>query len=163
GENSVANPVTDKDVGISKSNQSEFPGLQNMQITGAFSFGSPTNLSKDRMNVLSFADTVSFSFNARGRHETRAGTETRREQDNLDVQNQRVGLMTFASFPDFLIGRAAGAIASGGNGTTFSNVNSVRTTTGISYRAFRNLDQSLFLADDWKVSPKLTLNLGLRY
>ena len=57
------------------------------------------------------------------------------------------------SFADFLIGRAAGAAASGGNGTTFSNINSVRTTNGLSYRAFRNLDQSLFIADDWKVNP----------
>jgi hypothetical protein len=54
-------------------------------------------------------------------------------------------------------------VASGGNGTTFSNVNNVQITAGLSYHPFRQFDQAFFIADDWKIHPRLTLNAGLRY
>ena len=163
GANSVALPLKDSDIGIFRSSQAEFPGFTNITVTGAFQMGGPQNQSRDTTNVYSLADTFSFSFSRKGRHEMRIGTETRHEQANLDVQSQRNGLLTFSSFPDFLLGRAAGAIASGGNGTTFSNINSVRITTGLTYHGFRFWDQALYAADDWKLSPRLTLNIGVRY
>jgi hypothetical protein len=163
GQNIGDQVVTDAQVGMFRSNQTEFPGFPNITVTGAYRFGTiPTQLITTT-NIGSFADTFSVSFSGFGRHDLRIGTDTRRERTHFNVQNQRVGTMTFLSFPDFLIGRHSGPSATGGNDTTFSNVNSIRITAGLSYHVFHIVDQALFIADDWKVHPKLTLNLGLRY
>ena len=58
-----------------------------------------------------------------------------------------MGKLTFPTFNDFLTGSSDfSAIASG-----LTNVD------------FRTTDYNVFVQDDWKLSPKLTLNLGLRY
>src|SRR2546422_5850171 len=61
--------------------------------------------------------------------------------------NLRRGQITFQSFNSFLLGTASSST----NGD------------GINSRILRATDYSLFLQDDWKFSPKLILNLGLRY
>ena len=163
GSNKGQQIVTDAGVGMFRSNQNEFPGLPNITVTGAYRLGTISNALATTTNNFSIADTFSRSFTARGRHDLRVGTDSRREQTSFDVQNQRVGTMTLLSFPDFLLGRRSGAIASGGNGTNFSNINATRITTGLSYHIFRVFDQALFVADDWKIHPRLSLNVGLRY
>ena len=59
----------------------------------------------------------------------------------------RRGQIVFQSFNDFLVGLATSSM----------------NAEGINTRFLRTADYSLFLQDDWKLSQKLTLNLGLRY
>ncbi len=98
-----------------------------------------------------------------GKHSIRFGGEFRRYQDNYYNNNRARGTISMLSFPDFLLGRPAGSIAQGGNGTVYSNLSSTSVASGVSLRADRLSDYDAFVQDDWKVTSRFTLNLGLRW
>ncbi len=155
--------LTDKQVGIFRQTQDRIPGLPRISVSGAFAIG-PQGIGTDvTTNVYYFADTLSLAKKAKGRHDLRLGVEIRREQHNLREVRLPVGNMNLLSFPDFLLGRPGGPVSAGGNGTRFSNIFGAIIGNGIADRDLRTSDISLFVADDWKVNPQLTLNLGLRW
>lgn len=147
-DNFARGPVKDSDVGIRRTNANAFPGLPLIRIApsgGGVAFGSPTFPdSRNTMPSMTAADLVSIT---RGQHSIRTGGEIIYYQHNFTANQNSRGQIDFNKFTDFLIGR------------TFSSV----LGTGISERSLRTSDYSVFVQDDWKVSPKLTLNLGLRY
>ena len=143
-------------------------------IQGLFNVGgSISDDVFDPTDQFQLADTISWSH---GRHTIRAGVEA--EHINWDIVFKGIerGNTTIYSFPDFLIGRAgctpgnaACTPANPGNttGTALSNIASclfcvLSSPDGIIH-GYRANDFNWFVQDDYKVSSRLTLNMGVRW
>lgn len=138
-------PLRADSVGISRFNQSILPGIPLIGVLGSFQIGpSPIFQLRVALNTFTYADTLSYTA---GRHNLRLGVELRRSQENSRVDFFQRGQILFLSFSDFVRGNIFLSLAGSGNFR----------------RDFRNTDFDWFIQDDFKLSPRLTLNLGLRY
>jgi hypothetical protein len=103
------------------------------------------------VNSFQFYDGVTWS---RGKHNIKAGGDIRRHRADafygtrLNNQYTFSGQFSGDGFSDFLLGNMAS-----------SSIALAPNETG----RFRRTMMSLYVLDDWKVSPKLTLNIGMRY
>jgi len=155
GQSVAGGTLTDQDVGINSPNGTH-EGLPQIDVLGAFELGNSSNdRGQTAGNNFYISDVISLS---RGKHNLRVGTEIFRNQFN-HRSDSTAGFMTILSFPDFLLGLPAGA---GGNGTSFSNIFFSSGTSGIPDVGQRSSAADLFALDDWKVTRKLTVNLGVR-
>jgi len=123
----------------------QFPGLPNINIKGFEKLGSWHNRPQNWANhYYDLQDNVSYLM---GKHTLRFGGEFA----NIDVTNAIPdtgrGLIAFSSLQNFFRG-----VPSGGN--LLSGAANREET----WRSF-----ALFAQDDWRLGPRLTLNLGLRY
>lgn len=126
------------------------PSLTNLDITGGFSLGGPTNYPQGRTDyVYQFVDnlTRNFSGTRTGEHAVKAGVQVKIfESDSFFDSNFR-GLYTFPSLARFLEGRPSRFTQNTGD-TTLARPNRIL---------------GFYAQDDWRPTPSLTLNLGLRY
>ena len=169
-------PFTDTQVGILPV-LAGFNSLNQIMVNGAASFSIGANGSYQavkRVTGWEAADQISWSH---GKHTIRAGFEYERDRVNWDNPGYTIGVMTFQSMQDFLLGlpgctpgNATCSAANPGNtnGTSTSNVSSTGQGTVISppnglVHGFRVGATNVFVQDDFKISPRLTMNLGLRW
>jgi hypothetical protein len=145
------------DIGvIAPPNENMFPQVS---LQGSFSTGGNGQSADFLQKHFTISDSLVF---ARGAHTFRLGGGVVR--DHVDLKSASLpGGLFFLSFPDFLLGLPAGPVASGGNGTPVSNVNGTLALPGLLGRKFRVWDANAYFVDDVRISPSLTLNLGLRY
>ncbi|HVF67747.1 MAG TPA: TonB-dependent receptor [Pyrinomonadaceae bacterium] len=137
-------PFTASQFGITNPLANLFPGMPTLTVTGLFTLGSsPLADQSSRINSFTFQDTLSI---VKGRHRIKVGGEYRRSQVNFYFNAFSRGQLIFPTFANFLLGQSVSIIGS-----------------GVYDRAFRVNDLSGFVQDDWKISNRLTLNLGLRY
>jgi len=140
-------PFTAAQFGIASSLSSLYPGAPTIQVAGAdssFFFGSGTLADQSsRINGYNFNDTLSVTA---GNHRLRFGGEFRFSQVKFYFNAFSRGQLIFAGFNNFLTGTGTSLLGS-----------------GVFDRYFKVKDYSSFVQDDWKITRRLTLNLGLRY
>ncbi len=111
-----------------------------------FSFGGPNDsFNRRKQQTYSFSDNVTW---VKDNHSLRFGGDFKRHQYDSNLpEEQATEFEKFDSITQLITGNATEA----------------DTQFGITDKSFRFQDYSAYIADDWKVSRKLTLNLGLRY
>jgi Carboxypeptidase regulatory-like domain/TonB dependent receptor len=154
------------------------PPIERNPLTPCLAISDPTVSCSQGQSAISDYDTMyNLSPQAtmvRGRHTFVFGGQLQYTYDNYLQTNNGGGIISFngswtqslarnatgstggLDFADYLLGFGLGAGASFGNQTTGSVVISQPVAGKETYRA-------LYFADNWHISNKLTLNLGLRY
>jgi hypothetical protein len=139
-------PVSLAAIGMSRFNSALFPNIPGFFTGETGSFGG-INTNNDQSaynNTIHFADTLAYT---RGKHSFRVGFEMRKYQINQTNNFASRGATQFQTFKDFLQGNQLVAFVG----------------TGQTARDFRAEDYSWYFQDDFKVTRRLTLNLGIRY
>jgi hypothetical protein len=141
----IINPAVQFDDSPATRRLGHFIGRPGTNLT-QFSFGGPNDsFNQRKQQTYSFGNNVTW---IRNNHTFRFGGDFKRHQyDSSLPEEQATEFEKFDSITQLLTGNATEA----------------DTQFGITEKSFRFRDYSLFIADDWKVAKKLTLNLGLRY
>jgi hypothetical protein len=148
-------PISLADIGASRPNESEVPGMYFFSITGLFSAGTGVNDERGTIsNTYNLVNTLSMT---KGKHTFRFGGERSQYQLNRFNNFAVRGSLTFGAttgadndwspFQNFLQGR----------------VTAIQSAFGDAARNFVATDWAAFVQDDYRFSPRLTFNLGLRW
>jgi hypothetical protein len=127
-----------------------FSNFPNVEIDEFGSNVGPYSLAPQTytQNIYQLSDAVTY---VRGKHSFKFGVEGRDYIAPTDVLQRARGEWDYASLNTFINDQipngANGALRGAGSGFVADNYNSIYW----------------FAQDDWKVTPRLTLNLGLRY
>jgi Carboxypeptidase regulatory-like domain/TonB dependent receptor len=144
---------------IESSRETNF-GIPRIEIESLFRDGSRIRFGPPQSETtpgifsektLEFRDIVN---NVRGNHGLKVGFEFRPELDDDNLNGAARPLYTFAGLFNFA-----------NDAPLFYQINADPNTGGPAnaQRHFRTRDYGVFVQDDWKARPNLTLNFGLRY
>ena len=143
-----------------------------MLILGGPSIGGTLAPYVGPATQFNWGDQVSWTH---GKHTIRAGGEFEADQWNLSFKSLARGFLIMPDFGDFLLGLPpCGGPSCYGNGPATGTTGAplgafleclfcVRSGPNGIIHGYREKDVSFFFQDDWKVTSKLTLNLGVRW
>ncbi len=141
--NGIINPAEEQDQSIASLRLGHFIGRNNLS---RFSFGGPNDsFNRRRQTTFSLSDNVTY---ITGQHNFKFGGEFRRYQYDSNLpEEQATEYEKFDNLIQLLTGNATEA----------------DTQFGTTDKSFRFFDFAGYITNDWRISPRLTLNLGLRY
>ncbi|MFI5103387.1 MAG: TonB-dependent receptor domain-containing protein, partial [Terriglobales bacterium] len=134
-------------------------GLPQMYFSDVSTIGSPTFLpSHEIQNTYSLLDNLTWM---RGKHSFKFGTEIRLEEFTIFQPAAPRGALDFGSvFTD-----NPAVLGSGGSGfaSFLIGLSDSATINNMHNIDYHRPVYAFYAQDDWKITPKLTLNLGVRY
>jgi len=133
------------------------PGVPDIRFDdGSMGFGSYSGYPQTfHENIYSYSDMVSISH---GNHNMKVGVDVRRNIENSEFSVARPSYY----FTDFLF-FAADSPYTMSAGVDPGILTNQPAHLASNVRHWRNLETGAFFQDDWKITRRLTLNLGLRY
>jgi hypothetical protein len=145
-DNQVADGGGTVNFGIPYINVQNYPFA--LQYGVNYGTTSPATFAENTYEV---RDTLSHTF---GSHTIRAGVETRFEQDNDNLSGEERPIYAFN-----------GIWAFANDASVYEAISANPDTGGVAntQRYFRSEDYAVFVQHDWKLSPNLTVNTGLRW
>jgi hypothetical protein len=154
GETGANVPFSWSGVGVAEGTMNEANELPSLQILGSLSMASAFPRTYTQNSIV-LNDALSW---LKGAHELQFGGSIVRMQDPLEFGG--IGsFVQFLSWPDFLLG-----LSGSENGTgTFSNVFKSSDAFGLLNRELVAWEFSAYTQDNYRISRRLTLNLGIRY
>jgi hypothetical protein len=118
-----------------------------VSIAGVATFGTSSSSPTGRLNRM--YQIVNNLSHQRGAHAFRAGVDFLYNDDLITFPRSVRGSYTFSSLANFLSG-------------TYNNAG-FSQTFGITELAQTNPNLGVYVQDEWKATPKVTINAGLRY
>lgn len=135
------------------------PGVPSIYVADATStmgFGSYNGYPQFfKEHIYNYADMVSINH---GSHSFKIGGEIRRNIENSEFN---VARPSYYFYDPFFFAVDAPYLMTAGVDPGFVSKSPAQLATNI--RHWRNIEFGAFFQDDWKVTKKLTLNLGIRY
>ena len=143
-------------------------------ITGGLTFGKPNFLERTHNPLeknYQFVDNVTLT---QGNHTFKLGGDVLRTNDVLDNLFQEGGVYAYNNINDFIVDytnwTTNGSLRTAGRVCSTSTRLAGRCYTsnyaqgfGQPRFEFNTTDLAFYIQDDWRWSPRLTVNLGLRY
>lgn len=142
-------------------------------LTNGLTFGTTTNFERNAYpdeKRFQFADAVTWTS---GRHTVKFGGEFSRVTDRIDQLFSQAGSFTYADINNFIVDyvrwqsptTVISACATPGTGRVPGKCYTSNFTQGIGIQGLKlSLNEySAFVQDDFRITPRLTLNLGLRW
>lgn len=156
------------ELGIAGSDQTPVNwGAPSLAILGGYTGISDPNPTWRRNNTFQYVDNFSVT---RGAHSLRMGAEVRRSQINNREDRGSRGSLTFSGvYTSSLTVTPTAVTTATGSGDGFADFllgfpsRSSRSVGDSLQNYLRNTSWNLYFNDDWKVTPHLTINLGVRY
>jgi hypothetical protein len=154
---------TNAEFGIENPYADVVPDLSQITIDGddvgqEIQFGTEADGVRifDKQTTFTIGNTISFTM---GNHSLRVGGEYRRHHLDGDLQEGRNRRHNFDEWFDYLtVGYADPDDKGRARQISDSSLN-----FGQTQRQYRLTDWNWFIADDWKVTPRLTVNIGVRH